>query len=226
MKILIVEDDDIYARALEMMIIEMGYESAGVANNANQALRLFKATNPSLVLMDVNLRDGINGIELAQQIQPVSVIFLTAMQEERVFEQAVVVNPVAYLNKPVDRLALQRSIKLAIHKNKHSHTDGLSLHIKTGKQLHKLSIDTISYVRVEQKQVTVVLPDRQVNVRMSLSKISELLPDQYFIQVHQSYIINIKKTERIGDDFVQIGAELLPVSRRHRKKLWDCFNTV
>lgn len=228
MKILIIEDDDIYANALEMMIVQMGYQVAGVANNATEALRLFKATHPNLVLMDIHLKGGDNGIEIAQQIYNVPVIFITAMQEDQVFEQAIETNPFAYINKPIDQIALQRSIKLAIHKYHHSDelSDGISLHLKVGRQIQKILITSILYLKVEQKQVIIMLKDQQIKVRMSLGKLANLLPQNNFIQVHQSYAINTQKIDKIDKTFVRIGTDNIPVSRRHRKKLLKTIKQV
>ncbi|WP_299463669.1 LytTR family DNA-binding domain-containing protein [uncultured Microscilla sp.] len=228
MKVLIIEDDDIYASALEIMIEDMGYQVAGIANNPTEALCLFKATSPDLVLMDIQLRGG-NGIDTARQMPSVPIIFVTAMQEDEIFEEAVKTDPFAYINKPVDRLALERSIRLAMHKYKNSlrSNDGAALHLKVGRQVQKVPIDSIYYLKVEKKQVIIALTDhQQVKVRMPLSKLTKLLPKQYFIQVHQSYTVNIRRIDKVTENCVQIGGEQIPISRRLKTPLIDALEKL
>jgi DNA-binding response OmpR family regulator len=50
MKVLITENDQLYAGALEVLLKDMGHQVVAIADNAQQALRLIKATQPDLLL--------------------------------------------------------------------------------------------------------------------------------------------------------------------------------
>ena len=66
-KILVVEDEALVARELESQLTNMGWEVAGIAYGS-EAVELARRTQPDLLLTDIRLKDGINGIEVAQEI--------------------------------------------------------------------------------------------------------------------------------------------------------------
>ncbi|RLD80840.1 MAG: DNA-binding response regulator, partial [Bacteroidetes bacterium] len=55
-------------------------------------------------------------------------------------------------------------------------------------------------------------------------KIIELLPDDKFIQIHRSYIINIEKINFIQNNIISLGQYQLPISKSRKKELMDIIN--
>ena len=79
-RILIVEDEAIVARDVRMQLEALGYASAGVASSGQEAVALAAALCPDLVLMDIALGNGLDGIAAALAIraqQSMPVVFLT-----------------------------------------------------------------------------------------------------------------------------------------------------
>lgn len=68
MIILIVEDEALIAMALEADLNDAGYEVLGPASTVGRALELAEATPPDLALVDINLRGGGSGIEVAREL--------------------------------------------------------------------------------------------------------------------------------------------------------------
>lgn len=76
---LIVEDEIFVALDLERILIDAGYTVAGIAADADTAMRV--APGCTFAFVDVNLRDGATGPEIAQRIHReygVRVVFVTA----------------------------------------------------------------------------------------------------------------------------------------------------
>src|SRR5437879_6972586 len=81
-RILIVEDEALTVLALKHELAELGYEIAGDASTAADALRAAEDNRADLVLMDIQLDGGISGIAAAAAIRghlDVPVVFLTAL---------------------------------------------------------------------------------------------------------------------------------------------------
>jgi DNA-binding response OmpR family regulator len=79
-RILIVEDEFLVAANLEAILAERGYEPVGVAPDLKTALDL-AAEKPDLALVDINLRDGETGPQIAERLcrdYGVAVVFVTA----------------------------------------------------------------------------------------------------------------------------------------------------
>jgi len=112
-QVLIVEDDLILSLQLEMQIKLMGYEIAGKANNATDAIEMIKEKNPDLVLMDIILAgemDGVDAISTIRDFSDVPVLYLTGNGDEQTRRRAHASRPVAYIVKPVDMLLLKKTI--------------------------------------------------------------------------------------------------------------------
>ena len=68
MLILIVEDEPLLAMTLEASLTDAGHQVVGPASTASRALELAEHVTPDLALVDINLRDGSSGIEVAREL--------------------------------------------------------------------------------------------------------------------------------------------------------------
>ncbi len=83
-RVLIIEDEPIIALDLESIVRDLGHQVSGIAATASEALALFKADPPGLVLADIQLADGSSGIDAVRDIlanNALPVIFITAFPE-------------------------------------------------------------------------------------------------------------------------------------------------
>lgn len=82
--VLIIEDEPIIAADLASLVEELGHTVTGIATTHREALKLFGANPPGLVLCDIQLADGSSGIDAAHDIladSDVPIIFITAFPE-------------------------------------------------------------------------------------------------------------------------------------------------
>jgi DNA-binding NtrC family response regulator len=117
-KILIIEDEALVARELKIRLTQMGCEVVGIAYG-NEGIELARRTQPDLLLTDIHLKDGEDGIDMARTIQAerdVPVVFLTAYSDEATVSRAKEVAPYGYIIKPVDNRELQIAIEMALYK--------------------------------------------------------------------------------------------------------------
>ncbi len=80
-KILIVEDEELYADRLEMLVEKLEYELIGIVDNSTDALKIIEKTPPDFILMDIHIQGQYDGIELAAQVQQrfdIPIIFIRA----------------------------------------------------------------------------------------------------------------------------------------------------
>ena len=80
--LLIVEDQSIIARDYKMMVERNGYNVIKIVNNGRDAIDVAVESNPDFILMDINLKGNMNGIEAAMEIYNRQIksiiIFITA----------------------------------------------------------------------------------------------------------------------------------------------------
>ncbi|MBI3130698.1 MAG: response regulator [Acidobacteria bacterium] len=115
--ILIVEDETIVALDLKMRVQGLGFTVIGVAHTGEDAIRMNRELSPDLVLMDINLGTGIDGIEAAVQIGAASntpIVFITAYADPETLSRARAATPYGYLVKPFEELAFRSTIEMAL----------------------------------------------------------------------------------------------------------------
>ncbi len=119
--ILVVEDEKIIAKGIEKRLKGLGYAVAGLAGTGEEAVARAAEVNPDLILMDINLGSGIDGIEAAGRIRSradVPVVFLTAFSDEATLQRAKLTEPHGYVLKPYEDKDLQIAIEIGLHKHK------------------------------------------------------------------------------------------------------------
>lgn len=119
MKILAVEDDEIFLDTLEILVEKLGYTFFGV-DNAKSLFKALPAIEPDLLLLDIHVKGTETGLDIAERLQTegknIPIIFVTSLKDDQVFTRAKKTNPFAYIIKPFDERTLQLSIELALYK--------------------------------------------------------------------------------------------------------------
>ena len=116
-RILIIEDELIIAENMKKMLHDLGYEVTGIACDKNEAVQLLNKEIPDIALVDIKLRHGDDGIELANSIKEeynIPVIFITSFSDKDTIERAKFVKPGGYIVKPFEKKDLYTSIEIAL----------------------------------------------------------------------------------------------------------------
>jgi len=119
-KILIVEDEVLVAHSLEKLLRKFGYTAVLMATKGSEALAKAVTDDPGLILMDIKLRNTIDGIQAAELIREqrrIPIIYLTAYSDEETLERAKQTEPFAYLTKPINEQELRINIEMALYRS-------------------------------------------------------------------------------------------------------------
>ena len=120
--ILIVEDEPVVAKDIQLSLQRLGYRVPATATSGEEAIRKAGDTHPDLILMDIVLKGKMDGVETAlhiQRRQDVPVIYLTAYADNHTLERAKVTSPAGYMLKPYQANELRTTIELALHRAQH-----------------------------------------------------------------------------------------------------------
>ena len=119
-RILVVEDEGIVAEEIRSRLKRLRYEVAAVASSGEEAIKKAEETRPDLVLMDIRLRGGMDGVEAAEEIRArfdIPVIYVTAYADEATLRRAKTTEPYGYILKPFEDKELRTSIEVALYKH-------------------------------------------------------------------------------------------------------------
>ncbi len=118
-QVLVVEDEYIIAANLQENLESLGYRVADIATEATEAIEKASILRPDIVLMDIRLRGGTDGVKAAEQIWnrlQIPVIFITGHSDRTTLERAKSTFPFGYLLKPIKDRELYVAIETALNR--------------------------------------------------------------------------------------------------------------
>jgi CheY-like chemotaxis protein len=117
--VLLVEDDNIIAKVAEWRLKNLGYSLCGRATTGAEAMELVVKNKPDIVLMDINIKGEIDGIETARMIKKgfnIPVVYVTSHSDGPTLERAKETKPDGFIMKPFEDNDLRVAIELALRK--------------------------------------------------------------------------------------------------------------
>ncbi|WP_275316742.1 response regulator [Tenacibaculum bernardetii] len=116
-KILLIEDEFIIAKDLQILLEKETEYIVSVARNYSQAVDTFQKESIDIIICDINLNDHKDGIHFIKNTVPknsIPVIYLTAYSQPNIIERAKNTTPFSYLLKPFNENQLKVTIELAL----------------------------------------------------------------------------------------------------------------
>lgn len=114
---LVVEDEKLVALHIAGLLRRRGFEVLTPVAHAEEAITAARDLHPDLVLMDINLPGGVDGIEAAGRIREgneAAVVFLTAYSDPVTLERALTTSPAGYVVKPFTEQGLVCAVEVAM----------------------------------------------------------------------------------------------------------------
>lgn len=247
-KILIVEDEMIIAANISLQLSTLGYDVVGIVPRAEEALTSVKQNQPDIVLMDINLKgdlDGIDTVKLMKEFSDIAVIYLTANADEAHFNRAKSTHPHAFISKPFKKLDLQRAIELTIDRIQlKSQPNGQepvvssseektspfmlsdSIFVRHHEKMVKVDIKNILYIEAERNYCRIHSTDKEYLLVMTLKDMDEKLPSKHFLRVHRSFIVNLSQIDEVASTHIVIAKKAIPVSKSLKEELLKRLQTI
>ncbi|MBI5326352.1 MAG: response regulator [Ignavibacteriae bacterium] len=121
-KILIVEDQPVVSQNIKLMLKYNGYEVAGVAPTADEAIKMIGDEKPDLIVMDIALPgklDGIDATNIITEKWNIPIIYLTAHSDETTLQRAKNTHNYGFIIKDIDlKSQIPIFIEFALYKHR------------------------------------------------------------------------------------------------------------
>jgi DNA-binding LytR/AlgR family response regulator len=223
MKCVIIEDEIPAQKILKNFIAKIpSLELVNTFKAAIEANTFLNTVNIDVVFLDINL-PHMSGLDFIKTIKnPPAIIMTTAYSEHAAnsFELDTIVD---YLVKP---FSFDRFLK-AINKvkerveipEKNSEENEEILFLNVDKTLHKIVLSKILYIESERNYITVVTENQRLSYIDSLKNWNTKLPQNQFVQVHKSFIINSLFVSKISGNTIFINNQKIPIGRTYKQTL-------
>jgi PAS domain S-box-containing protein len=211
-RILIVEDEVIVASNLGDRLAALGYTVTGTAFTGEEGIEQALQTRPDLVLMDIRLQGGIDGVAAAQQIRDrldIPVVYLTGYADSRTLERAKVTEPYGYILKPFEVRELHGAIEMALYK--HDIEKRLRESEKRYRTLVEHSLQGIMVIQEAPPRVVFANPRCAEISGCSIDQLLALAPEDALALVHPDDRAVL--SERIAD---HLAGKSVPVTDEFR----------
>jgi len=239
-KILAVEDDDLYADNLRMVAEKLNYDLLGILSNPEEVLLMVDATKPDVLLMDIDLGTETDGIELTGRINDlknIPVIYVTSFRSGEIMDRAMATRPEGYILKPYDAAQLEAAIELAVFRKQHEleifagQQDAVALNaifVKEGTCLTKVMLDDITCIKAYDKYCFVFTREKKYFLNTPFKNVLPRFPKDNFLQVHRSYLINLKAIDKIKpqQNILEVAGMEVPVSKSFKTALYGRLVTI
>ena len=230
-------DDEPLAGKLIASYIERtpDLELGGVYVSASEAIKDILGGSIDIVFLDIEMPQ-INGLEFARLVPPTcSVVFTTAY--ERYAVQGFKVDAVDYLLKPVsyneflDSVARVRRKRMAPQSQPAATAPAQKREFLLVKSEYRLIQIRVADIRIveglkDYVKIHVEGMPKPVLTLMSMRSIEQALPEEDFIRVHRSYIVNKKYISVIERNHITIADHAIPVSDGYRQQFNEYIESL
>ena len=235
MKCLII-DDEATARMIITQLIQNNpnLELEQEFPNAMQAIKFLNQEITDLIFLDIHMPD-FTGFDFIQTLKNPPNVILTTSDKSFAIEAFEYDCILGYLVKPITQerfdKAVQKALKAKPAKKVEDPVSDMNktdndLYVNIDRRLIKIDIPSIYLIEAKGDYIQVKTFDKNYTVHSTLKKITDKLPDDLFLKVHRSYVINTKHIIDIEDNSVLIEKDVIPVSRSNRPELMKRLNLL
>lgn len=223
-----IDDNPLALKALHHLIDQVDFlESIGQYTDALKALKIIQENEVDLLFLDVEM-PNITGLELMDSLEnPPLIILVTAKRDYAVdaFEKHVV----DYLVKPVALPRFLSAVNFAkkVYESRNfKPTITEHLFVKAEGKWNKLLIKEIKYLQAMGDYVRIFTNSDNYMVNKTMKSLLDSLPNESFVRVHRSYIVNIEQIKNIQDHSIVIDKDVIPISERYKSDFMKRLNLL
>ncbi|MGB3850346.1 MAG: LytTR family DNA-binding domain-containing protein [Tunicatimonas sp.] len=224
MNCIIIEDQPPAQRILQKYLDDLGsWQLRGTFSDALAAMELLKTESIDLIFLDIHL-PKLSGIDFLKTIpQPTAVILTTAFPDYAL--EGYELDVVDYLLKPFSFQRFVKAVsKVTVRASPLPPTASPppvthpEIFIKVGYEHVRLATDDILYIKSDADYTEVVLPAKKHLSSEPLRNWLQILPNEQFVRVHKSYIVNTARIAKVIGNRIHINNKVVvPIGRAYKE---------
>ncbi|GAB2537127.1 LytR/AlgR family response regulator transcription factor [Rufibacter soli] len=230
---IIIDDDELSRMILERHI--SATPSLKLVQSFGSSLEglawLLKNDGVDLLFLDVEMPE-LTGLELLRTLpHKPQTILITSHKDFAL--QAFELQVADYLLKPADFARFTQAVLNAIGKMEKSavasspvSAQADALFVKVDNKIIKLDLQQVGYIEARGDYVVINMEGKKHIVYTTMNAIDHKLPEDQFMRIHRSFIINLKMIELIEDDSVFMLEKYIPIGGSYQSKFYSRINKL
>lgn len=230
----IVIDDEPLAREKIRLLVEqdISLQLLGCFSGAARAADFMELNPVDLVFLDVQMPGGC-GLEFARQLSKETMVVFTSAYTEYALN-SYDVNAIDYLVKPVHpnrfAQAVQKALDYAdmkryrkLQQQQAIATQQDHVFIRSDRRLHRVVFNECLYIEGVKDYCLLHMVGRKLMVGINLKALLEQLPQDLFVRISKSVVVNFRHVTSLNNQDVQIGEQELAIGNAYREYLFSFF---
>ncbi|MDT0650165.1 LytR/AlgR family response regulator transcription factor [Autumnicola edwardsiae] len=198
-------------------------------NNAIETKNGLLDNETDLIFLDIEM-PILSGFELLDDLpNKPQIIFVTG--KTKYAFKAFDYDAVDYIHKPVNKERFNNAVNKAINLFKLRHQtaapeDEDFIFVKSNLKNRKVYLNKLKYIQALGDYVKFITEKDNFVVLATMKSFEKQLPDDRFLRIHKSYIVNLEKIERYNSKNIEIDKQKLPLSRHKKNNLVEALSAI
>jgi AraC-like DNA-binding protein/CheY-like chemotaxis protein len=179
--ILVVEDELIIAHDLKIILEQEGYNVIINITNVPDAIKAIDEYDPVLILLDINLKQDVDGISLGHHLlikDIIPFIYITSFSDKLTVDRLKETRPHGVIIKPFKPVDILTSVSVVLNNYKHKKIDVIRSEESSSNEVPFMLKKVVKYIEDNLTE--------RIDVR-DLSKLTQWT-NQHFIRVFTKYV--------------------------------------
>lgn len=231
---IIVDDEPSAVNILKNYVAKTPFlELVGTAGDPLEAMKMMEGKQVDLALLDIQM-PHLSGVDFMKVLQGKTQVILTTAYSEFALE-GFENEALDYLLKPIafDRFlkAAQRALNNATSSSNwqpfEKEDDYMFVKTETKGKMLKVNFEDIAYVEGLKNYVSIFVDEERIITYTSIKALEEKLPS-YFMRVHKSYIVSLKKVRAVdGNQILLYNMKAyVPLGETYRNTFFDSLKIL
>ena len=198
-------------------------------NNAIETKNGLLDTDVDLIFLDIEM-PILSGFDLLDDLpNKPQIIFVTG--KTKYAFKAFDYDAVDYIHKPVSKDRFNNAVTKAINlfqlkSNGAPLEDENFIFVKSNLKNRKVFLNKLDYIEALGDYVKFVTEKDTFVVLATMKSFEQQLPNDKFLRIHKSYIVNLEKVERYNSKNIEINKKQLPLSRHKKSNLIEALSAM
>ena len=195
-------------------------------SNAIEAKIGLATSEIDLVFLDIEM-PILSGFALLDDLtlKP-QIIFVTG--KTKYAFKAFDYDAVDYLRKPISKERFLNAVHKAVSnfkmKNDESFDENDFIFVKSNLKKRKVFLNDLKYIEALGDYVKLVTENDSLIVLSTMKTFEAILPEDRFLRIHKSYIVNLDKVLRYNSKVIELEKQQLPLSRNRKSQLIEALS--
>ncbi len=225
LRTIIVDDSSLQRMAVSKLVSDhAALEFIAEYKNGMEAYKNVQKNQIDLIFLDVEM-PILNGFEFIESLSNnPQIILITGKPDYAV--KAFDYDVTDYLLKPITKSRFDASVKKAVmkaEKKRSQRTDEAHIYVNSNLKKVKVLINDIKWIEGLGDYIKLVTDDNNILVLSTMKAFIQKLPQDKFLRIHKSYIVNLEKVEKFSSAQVEVDGHHIPLSRYKKVQLEEAL---